>query len=182
MELWKAITGYEGLYEVSNYGNVRSLDREVTSAVSTRCKSFTRKLKGASVVISKYKNGYCRVSLSKDGKSKYVLLHRLVAKAFIEHDDWTLEVNHIDGDEENNRHDNLEWCTSKENSRHAMETGLARFARGEESGNSKLTLEQAMLIKEKLSNNERIKDIACDMGLTIKMVGDIKRDRTWRNI
>ena len=107
-EIWKDIKGYEGLYQVSNLGNVRSMDRITRDG---------RKIKGKN--IKPHTNGnsrYLRAALCNNGKIKYENIHRLVAKAFIPNPENKPEVNHKDENPSNNLIDNLEWMTSKENS------------------------------------------------------------------
>lgn len=107
-EVWKDIEGYEGHYQVSDFGRVRSLDRVSSSG---------RKLKGK-VLKQKITKGYNMVGLSKDGKQKNKTVSRLVAKAFTPNLENKPEVNHVDENKRNNRADNLEWVTSKENANH----------------------------------------------------------------
>lgn len=96
-EIWKPIPGYEGLYEVSNKGNVRSLNYMHTGKWKT-------------IKLIKHKNGYLMVCLCKDGKIKQASVHRLVASAFIPNPDNLPQVNHKDENKLNNSVDNLEWC------------------------------------------------------------------------
>ena len=121
MENWKPVKGYEGIYEVSDLGNVRSLDKEINHNFYKGVK-FVRKGKILIPFISD--RGYLRVTLIKDGKRKKVFVHRLVAEAFIESDTDGLQVNHIDGNKSNNTVGNLEWCTGRENMHHAFDSGL----------------------------------------------------------
>ena len=107
-EIWRPVVGYEGLYEVSNTGRVRSLDRYV------RCKSY-RLHKGKVLSPGKDKDGYLFVVLSCNGKHKTIAVHKLVAQAFIPNPDDLPIINHKDEDKTNNRVDNLEWCTAKYN-------------------------------------------------------------------
>lgn len=109
-EIWKPVVGYEGLYEVSNLGRVRSLDR-----YAKQPKGGLRLIKGR--ILNQYINrcGYLFVSLSKNGKVKKITIHRLVAQAFIPNPDNLPEVNHKDECKTNNRADNLEYCTRKYN-------------------------------------------------------------------
>ena len=97
MEEWKAIPGYEGLYEVSNMGNVRNVRRNTL------------------LRLSKTNNRYVRVSLCKNGIKTGLTVHRLVAEAFIPNPDNLPEVNHKDEDKTNNNVENLEWCDHKYN-------------------------------------------------------------------
>ena len=113
MELWKSIQGYEGLYEVSNLGNVRSLDRKVNQANGTIGNYKGKILKGETD-----NRGYKRVRLSKNNKAKKFQVHRLVALAFIPNIENKPFVNHIDENTSNNNVNNLEWVTGCENMRH----------------------------------------------------------------
>lgn len=111
-EKWLPIRGYEGLYEVSDKGNVRSIDRKVI------CRNGTIKLiKGKIRKICQYPNGYCFVTVSKGSIIKGKLVHRLVMEAFKESSE--LEVNHKDGDKMNNKLENLEYVTHSENQEHS---------------------------------------------------------------
>lgn len=108
-EIWKDIVGYEGLYQVSNLGRVRSLDRYVLH------KQSVRKLHKGCIMNPYRITGYPAVHLSKDGQKKGFLVHRLVATAFIPNPNNLPEVNHKDESRTNNIVDNLEWCTVLEN-------------------------------------------------------------------
>lgn len=112
-EIWAPVVGYEGLYEVSTHGRVRRLEREYVDAIGRRrllpLRLFTPPLS---------KDGYPRVSLRKAGQESTQFVHRLVAKAFIPNPENKPDINHIDGDKQNPRADNLEWCTVSENSLH----------------------------------------------------------------
>lgn len=109
-EEWRAVPGYEGLYEVSNMGRVRSLDRMVKGG-----KGSNRLANG--IILKPYvsSNGYPTVSLNKDGKARVVKVHRLVAMAFIPNPNNLPMINHKDECKLNNCVDNLEWCTATYN-------------------------------------------------------------------
>lgn len=109
-EIWRPIEGYEGLYEVSNTGKVRSLDRYVKNGHSSY-----KLHKGKVLSPAKDKNGYLKVNLSCNGKNNIIRVHRLVAQAFIENFDNLPEINHKDEDKTNNNVTNLEWCDRKYN-------------------------------------------------------------------
>lgn len=113
-EIWKDIEGYEGLYKVSNLGNVKSADRIVKHSGK-----HTRIQKGRILKNLLNAHGYLEVGLySIDGKASKQRVHRLVAAAFISNINNKAEVNHIDEVKTNNHVDNLEWCTRIENERH----------------------------------------------------------------
>ena len=104
-EIWKPICGYEGLYEVSNIGRIRSLDRRVKNRHGFAVK------KGKLIATAKVSgNDYRKVSLWKNNKGENALVHRIVAQAFVPNPDDLPEVNHKDENKENNNADNLEWC------------------------------------------------------------------------
>lgn len=107
-EEWKPIKGYEGLYEVSSTGKVKSFQRGGTKILHQNINQ----------------SGYHHVILSKGKVKKDLRVHRLVASAFIPNPLNKPEVNHIDGDKHNNNADNLEWATRKENINHSIKTGL----------------------------------------------------------
>ena len=114
IEEWKDIPGYEGSYQVSNLGRVKSVPRKVPYKGGP---SYAL-LKGKIMSLSVEKDGYLVVALSKKGARKMHKVHRLVAAAFIGGEHRGLQINHIDGDKSNNSVDNLEWCSCKQNILH----------------------------------------------------------------
>lgn len=120
-EIWKDIVGYEGLYQVSNLGRVKSLDHFRNTGLN---RGYLQKGKILKPSMDMYRN-YLRVQLSKKGKVVSIRIHRLVAQAFIPNPKNKPQVNHIDGNKLNNCVDNLEWVTIRENIQHAYDTGLA---------------------------------------------------------
>lgn len=122
-EIWKPVKGYEGLYEVSNTGKVRSRDR--TIAYTFCGEKHLRTIRGT-VLKQRSNPEYYRVSLCKNGVTRDGYVHRIVAEAFIPNPYGLSQVNHLDENKANNRADNLEWITPLENVRYG--TGNARSA------------------------------------------------------
>ena len=114
MEHWKAITGYEGLYEVSDLGRVKSLNYNHTG-------------KEKILKPQKTNNGYLRVDLCKDGKLKHSKVHRLVAEAFIPNPNNLETVNHKDEVKTNNTVSNLEWMSRVDNKRYSANKSVKMF-------------------------------------------------------
>lgn len=112
VEIWKDVCGYEGLYMISNLGNVLSKV------------NINGKQKGRIMKQSICGKGYLKVVLCKNGEHKQHMIHRLVAEAFIPNPERKETVNHIDGNKKNNSVDNLEWNTYSENLKHAYKNGL----------------------------------------------------------
>lgn len=115
-EIWKPIAGYEGTYEVSNCGRVRSVDKYDTVG---------RFRKGRVLKASDNKYGYLTVCLYKDGKGKSIRVHRLVCEAFIPNENGLPCVNHKDENRQNNNADNLEWCTYQYNTNYGTRKAVA---------------------------------------------------------
>lgn len=118
-EIWKDIKDYEGYYQVSNLGNIKSLDRFVEGRYGNFYMKYGQLIKPC---YNKRINVY-EVHLRKNSKRKCFKVHRLVAEAFIKNDDPLNKttVNHIDGDRSNNCVTNLEWCSYSENEKHAYD-------------------------------------------------------------
>ena len=114
-ELWKPVPGFDGMYEVSNLGRVKSCKRTRKSKAGSLSNVQERILKQRSD-----KNGYLEVALSKDGKLHYYRCHRLVADAFIPNPNHFPVINHRDEDVTNNVVDNLEWCSCSYNTRYSV--------------------------------------------------------------
>lgn len=118
-EVWKDIKGYEGLYQVSNLGRVKSLKRYEKSGQKTR-------LRSEKILKQNNAMGYNYVILSKCSKLKSYRIHRLVAETFISNLQQLPQVNHIDGNKTNNCVDNLEWCTASYNIKEAYRLNLSK--------------------------------------------------------
>lgn len=124
-EMWKDIQGYEGLYQVSNLGRIKSLERYRKNNGGSQTLMQERILRQG-----KLKKGYCRVELCKDAIRKPYLVHRLVAEAFIPNPNGFPEINHKDEDKANNNAENLEWCDSKYNINYGMHNKKLSVTKG----------------------------------------------------
>lgn len=119
-EYYVNVKGYEDLYQISNYGTVKSITHY------RKCKNGNKQIvRGKILKVSEdRKNGYLIVSLSKNGVIKNYRVHRLVAETFIPNPEHLPQINHKDGNKQNNYIGNLEWCTCKENIHHAWKNNL----------------------------------------------------------
>ncbi|HJU45702.1 MAG TPA: NUMOD4 motif-containing HNH endonuclease [Chitinophagaceae bacterium] len=121
MDQWKPVNGYEGLYEISQDGNIRSIERIVVTRSGVK-----RKLKGKLIKSRTNNCSYVEVRLSKNGIDTTCFIHRLLVEAFIGRIEEGFEVNHKDGNPQNNRLDNLEIVTHSQNIKHAYDNGLIK--------------------------------------------------------
>ncbi|MBZ5203223.1 HNH endonuclease [Planomicrobium chinense] len=118
--IWKDVVGYEGIYEVSNTGEVRTHENKTTFTEMHGKRKWKQRVLKQKIS----KDNTCRVNLWKDGNVQTWLVHRLVAFAFIPQVPGKDYINHIDGSRLNNHVSNLEWCTHKENNNHAFDNDL----------------------------------------------------------
>ena len=146
MEEWRDIPGYEGLYQVSNLGRVRSYNRMRLGFNYRSGKTCKRFYKGK-IMSPGMMNGYWCLRFMKNRKYKTMSVHRAVAKSFITNPENKPKVNHIDFNTSNNNVSNLEWCTQYENIHHTIKNGRARAPKGEENGHSVLTEENVLYIR-----------------------------------
>lgn len=172
-EIWKSIDGYDGLYEVSNFGRVKSL----------RSSGKGRRAKNNGILnLNDANRDYLRITLSK-GSMRYKthLVHRLVATAFIGEIPSGYDVNHKDCNKKNNHVTNLEIVTKKRNSTHAVEHGMLMVV-GEDNPGAKLTSKQVIDIRRRLANGEMNIRLAECYGVTTGLISMIKRRVIWRHI
>lgn len=164
-EIWKDVPNYEGLYSVSNLGEVKSL-------------RFNKLLKQSPHIVT----GYQRVSLTVKGSSKVFYIHRLVMEVFIGRKDG-LEVNHIDGDKNNNKLTNLEWVTHHENIKHSHAMGLnkPKQVRGSKVGAAKLNESQVLEIKQN-RGKQTYKETAKKYGVSSGTIYGIYSNTWWRHV
>ena len=171
MAEWRPVPGYEGYYEVSIDGRVRGLDRMrgYKGKAPRHCKA--REMKRHQT-----KAGYYCYTLSKDGITKIVLLHRIIAEVFVgrpkDHPERDC-VNHINGIKTDNRPENLEWVTKAENNRHAFRTGLMV------GSGRKLTDDQVRYIR---NTDKSASSIAKEWGLDVKTVWNARVGKTYKEV
>jgi len=135
-EIWKDVVGWESSYEVSNIGNVRSKARFVDNKYPNSKSLRQSKLLGQRLTVW----GYTHVALSRNSKNKSLVVHRIVAKAFIPNPENKPCVNHKNGIKTDNSVENLEWCTHKENTHHAFSTGLSKGPVGGNNRSARIVL------------------------------------------
>ena len=162
-EIWKDIPNYEGMYQVSNLGRVKSLKRGKQHFL--KCWEHC--------------SGYIHVGLSINFKRKTFKVHRLVMLAFVGESD--LQVNHKNGIKADNRLENLEYCTRSENIIHAFKIGLAKGLKGEKNGNSRLTEHEVKKIKYG-HQGMSIRAIAKIYGVSKSLVHVIRSRENWKHI
>jgi len=175
MEKYVQIKGFNGHYEVSNYGNVRSVDRIIPAHKGSRQLNIKGKLLKPSI-----DGGYKRVAIMLNGKLKTKKVHRLVAEHFCINDNPLNVVNHKDGNKLNNNADNLEWVSHKENVRHAFAMGLSKGLKGSSNPNSKLSEQDVLEIRAmaKLKRNYGRDSLAKKYGVSSKHIQDIVNSKT----
>ena len=168
MEIWKDIIGYEGEYQISNYGRVRGL---LDKHRQIRKEPFIRKTRVG-------KEGYLYLNLFKNSKSKTFKIHRLVAIHFIPNEFTKTDVNHIDGNKTNNKFLNLEWVSKKENYHHSVLIGLQNPV-GQDNWNSKLLeIDVYNIRKSKLSRKELSKFYS----VSITTINNIITNKSWKHL
>ena len=174
---YKDIKGYEGLYQISEDGVVRSLDR-VTTGVNGR--EYYNK--GVTLKSSNNK-GYLQVRLYKDNGSRTIPIHRLIATTYVPNPNNLPQVNHKDGNKKNNHYTNIEWCTPSENTQHAFDTGLATPTRGETNGQAKLTDEIVIGIRKVHNTGKYMqREIAEMYGIKDAQVSRIVNNKRWAHL
>ena len=162
-EIWRDIAGYDGDYQVSTFGRIKSFKN------------------GRVRILKPFIQGdYIYVELHKGDEGKTMLIHRLVAEAFIPNPDDKPEVNHKDGKKFNCVVGNLEWSTHSENIKHAFDTGLEEAKRGESNWQASLTNEQAKYIRENPDGLTGI-ELAKKFDVTATVISEIQRGLIYKD-
>lgn len=172
-ESWKKVVGYEDFYEVSSLGNVRSLDRVTNNGTQIR--------KGQVLKQKQRENGYKAVHLSVNGKTKWINVHRIVAKAFLPNPKGLMEVNHKNEIKSDNRVENLEWCDRAYNNNYGT-INIRRSLSRTNSSNNSISVSQydiyGNFIRNYISLNEAERITGIDSSQISKCCRNLKRYNT----
>ena len=191
IEEWRPVVGFEGLYEVSSYGQVRSLDRWVDQAAGPRRTIARRFYPGRLLSPNTVGNGYLQVSLCRDGRATYRKVYQLVCEAFHgPKPDHCTQVRHLDGDTFNNYYRNVIWGTVTENEEDKKIHG--RHQRGSRHAHTDLTERQVSEMYRSFLSADRdaygrvkvgtIAKLVTDFGTTKNSVENIVYKRTWQHV
>lgn len=164
VEVWVNMLGYEGLYSISTFGNIKNK-------------------KGLVLTSKANKKGYFDINLSKCGIKRTHKIHREVAINFISNPFNLPEVNHIDGNKANNFKSNLEWTTSSGNQKHAFKIGLQVSQKGSKHGIAKLTEEKVLEIR-KLYDGGGItqKQLSIYFNISFSIIHAVVRRKLWKHV
>jgi hypothetical protein len=181
-EIWKDIPEFEGYYQASTMGRIRSLDRKINKKVGKEIFETTRI---GRIFRLRYKKNrrYLSVRLSKNGKIKGYPLHRLIAITFIENSENKPQVNHLNGIKSDNRVENLSWTNSSENIKHAITMGLNKSVVGENHGSCIFKNEDVIKIRELYATgNYSYNDIGKMFNSNKCRIFEIVKRKTWKHI
>jgi hypothetical protein len=169
-EQWKSVLGYEGIYEVSNVGNIRLLESRCHKHAYTLCKPYVDP------------DGYLKVSLRKPKNiQRTYRVHRLVIEAFIGPIPKGMQTNHKNGSRFDNRPENLEIVTLQENVRHSIEV-LGSHRKGERNPAAKIKESDVKEIRQRAAQGEPYKKLGRDFGLTDVMTRNIAIGKSWAHL
>ena len=188
IEKWKSVVGYEGYYEVSHIGNVRSLER-----VAITKNGHKQPIKAKSLSLCPNNRNYYIVMLSGKNAGGRRSVHRLVAEAFTPNPENKKTVNHIDGNKQNNHVDNLEWMTYSDNNKHAFSSGLKKPSnvnkngnmQGEKQAHSKLKESDVRYIRINcIKNGGKLSslDLGVKFGVTRSNILAVISRKTWKHV
>lgn len=179
-EIWKDIKGYEGKYQVSDFGRVKSLARIVEKKKGIFVNKKEIFLKPAKNI-----KGYLKIKLCKktDGvcNEKSITIHRLVAYEFLENSFNKAQVNHKNGIKDDNRVENLEWATASENVIHSLKHNLKIPLKGSGHGNSKLKEKEVLEIRA-IGRTKTLKEIANIYNVDMSLISLILLEKSWKHL
>lgn len=170
VERWLPIPGYEGLYSVSNFGRIRR---------DSACRST---FSGRILKPNTTKDGYKTVELSAHSGAVKVRVHVIVLAAFVGPVPNGYETNHVDFDRANNKFENLEYVTHKENCRHSQHTRTASLPRGEKHYQAKLTEHDVRDIRDKFANHVSLKEICTQYTMSSRTIRSVLRKKSWAHV
>lgn len=174
-EEWKAVVGFEGFYEVSQMGNVRSLQRQIETSRGVRTLNARRMTPFAN------DKGYWKVAITKHGTEHWKCIHKLVAEAFLQNPLMLPEVDHIDGDKNNNGFSNLRWSSRLDNIRSAWNLGL--YPSGAEINSAKLSEQQVREIRQLYSDHSTpVRTLAKLYGVGSSTIFRILHRTAWKRL
>lgn len=168
IETWKPVAGFERHYSVSSMGRIRRDEKCHASKPGRILKPI------------RLKNGYLRAVLHAAGEKQQVSIHRAVCIAFHGPGTEGQQVNHLNGIKDDNRAENLAWCTPSENQRHAVATGLSAF--GEHHHNAKIDAYTVGLIRDGYASGKTIKELHERYHISRTQIGRIIRRQTWKHV
>ena len=180
LEIWKDVKGYEGHYQVSSLGRVKSLARIVECRKGVFVNKKEKFLKS-----TKNRKGYLNLKLciKKDGvcSEKTIIVHRLVANEFLENPLNKPQVNHKNGIKDDNRVENLEWATGSENVIHSLVNNLKIPQKGSEHGNAKLTEEKVLEIR-KIGRSKTLKELGKIYNVDMSLISLVLLNKIWKHV
>lgn len=176
-ETFRVIPNTNGIYFASNLGTIKSIDHKVFHSNGVIRMQYGRILKQQICL-----KGYAQVSIKMNGKFINTGVHRLVALAFIENENNYPQVNHINCKKLDNRVENLEWCTNKQNNSHAIENNLMRLNYGEKHHMAKLKDEDVKKARQLFKIGFTNKELAKDYNVSQAAMSKILRNETYINL
>lgn len=180
IEIFVDIKGYEGLYQISNFGRVKSLARNVRTG---RGGIGIRSIKEKILTPAKKENDYFFVSIGKNNVHKCHYIHRLVAQHFIPNPENKPEVNHTKSNKSDNRYFRLEWSTKSENLLHSFKHGTHKPLIGSKSPRAKLNDEKVYAIKERYNDGGvSIRKLANEFGVHHAIIYGIIKGKRWPHV
>lgn len=177
MENWKDINGWEGLYQISDHGNVKSLPRKVKGR-----EEIILDVLGCIRKPRVGKCGYYYINLKNSGISKTVKNHRLVAQHFVDGYEDGLVVNHKDGNKLNNHYSNLEWVTLSRNSIHALEIGLYETPKGFNHSQSKTNNAHVLIMRSLSKIGFTNRELSDSFKIPVSHIRRIVKKERWKHI
>lgn len=168
--IWKPVFGYEGLYSISEYGDLRR-ENSAKGHKNGLYKGYISK------------KGYLTASLTKNGVRKIIFIHKLVTENFIGPRPWNLQVNHKDTNKLNNHFSNLEYVTVQENKRHAFENNLCNAPKGINHHSAKLSEKEVLEVRRRYANKEISQGkLAKIYGVSLAAIRFIIIRRNWKHL